>query len=67
MYVDNIRVAFGATDDLVFNFEDDDSAFALPPPVAVPTINNYGYLILFLLFLIAFTFNRQRKLKYFTK
>ncbi len=63
MHVDNIRIAFGGADDLVFNFEDDDSAFALPPPVAVPAINNYGYLILFLLLLITSPLKRQRKLK----
>jgi hypothetical protein len=47
MYVDNIRIAFGATDDQVFNFEDDLSAF--PPPTPVPTLSFYGFTLLFLL------------------
>ncbi len=67
MFVDNVRIAFGASDDLVFNFEDDDSAFALAPAVAVPAMNNYGYLILFLLFLIALTFRKQNKQQNITK
>jgi hypothetical protein len=47
MYVDNIRIAFGANDDQIFNFEDDLSAFAAP--TSVPTLSFYGYLVMLLL------------------
>jgi hypothetical protein len=58
MHVDNIRIAFGAGDDQVFNFEDDLSAF--PPPIPVPTLSLYGHLLLLLLFgLLMF---RKRKI-----
>ena len=61
MYVDNIRIAFGAADDVVFNFEDDLSAFALPPAIAVPTLNLYGLIALTLLLLAFFALMVYKK------
>ena len=44
MWVDNIRIVFGASDGFIYNFEGEPQV----APSSVPLLNNYGLILLIL-------------------